>query len=197
MRRKARENGKSRKPLLHCTRAACHATVHGSRGRERRTKPIQAFATKAATPPRMMSVGIQHVGPGPAAHHCALRCVRGTETGCWPNELSCPGRGAARSDAAQSRDPGSGTVAIIRPKVRFAAHDRERRQFAGRHLGVESMAPLRATRGGTPLALGPPWDCVRRRSVSRRLSDMSQFAVELCEYCADIAPIVPSLRDVP
>jgi hypothetical protein len=39
-------NGKSRKPLLHCTRAACHARAHGSRGRERSSKPIQAFATK-------------------------------------------------------------------------------------------------------------------------------------------------------
>jgi hypothetical protein len=32
---------------------------------------------------------------------------------------------------------------------------------------------------------------------SQALPDMSQFAAELCEYCADIAPIVPSLRDVP
>jgi hypothetical protein len=29
------------------------------------------------------------------------------------------------------------------------------------------------------------------------LSDMSQFAAELCEYYADIAPIVPSLHGVP
>ena len=38
-----------------------------------------------------------------------------------------------------------------------------------------------------------------RRSVSLAdpLSDMSQFAAELCEYCADIAPIVPSLHGVP
>ena len=33
--------------------------------------------------------------------------------------------------------------------------------------------------------------------LARPLSDMSQFAAELCEYCADIAPIVPSLRGVP
>jgi len=26
---------------------------------------------------------------------------------------------------------------------------------------------------------------------------MSQFAAELCEYCADIAPIVPTLRGIP
>ena len=34
-------------------------------------------------------------------------------------------------------------------------------------------------------------------SLAHPLSDMSQFAAELCEYCADIAPIVPSLHGIP
>ena len=40
------QNGKSRKPLPHCTHAACHAIALGSRGRERSRKLIQAFAIK-------------------------------------------------------------------------------------------------------------------------------------------------------
>jgi hypothetical protein len=32
-----------------------------------------------------------------------------------------------------------------------------------------------------------------RHSARCLLSDMSQFVAELCEYCADIAPIVPRL----
>ena len=34
-------------------------------------------------------------------------------------------------------------------------------------------------------------------SLGDPLSDMSQFGTELCKYCADIAPTVPSLRGVP
>jgi hypothetical protein len=39
-------------------------------------------------------------------------------------------------------------------------------------------------------------DPARAFGLARALPDMSQFAAELCEYCADIAPIAPSLRGV-
>jgi hypothetical protein len=60
-----------------------------------------------------------------------------------------------------------------------------------------------ASRGGhaglAPGAIQPRGIAGQCRSVSlaHPLSDMSQFAAELCEYCADIAPIVPSLYGVP
>ena len=37
----------------------------------------------------------------------------------------------------------------------------------------------------------------RSGGLARDLSDMSQFAAELCENCAAIAPIVPSQRVFP
>ena len=57
----------------------------------------------------------------------------------------------------------------------------------------------RRSAGLAPGAIQPRGIAGQCRSVSlaHPLSDMSQFAAELCEYCADIAPIVPSLYGVP
>ena len=127
--------------------------MQGSRGRERSSKPIQAFAIKLPASASGMSEG----KPNRARDTLALS----------PHGLRTGMRHAIRHLVAEKRKAGRPPAAAMQ--------------------GTGSGAANRC-RHRDP-----------RRSVSLAcpLSDMSQFAAELCEYCADIAPIVPSLRNVP
>ena len=62
------------------------------------------------------------------------------------------------------------------------------------HMTASGQKPIQA------YATKPPRRASRSMPdfrLARPLSDMSYFSAELCENCADIAPIVPSLRGIP
>ena len=78
-------------------------------------------------------------------------------------------------------------VASICQQVMFAAHDRGQMRIAAGHPDVESGAIPDMREGALGDPVIAPADGYH----------MSQFAAELCEYCAEIAPIVPSQRGMP
>ena len=143
-------NGKSRKPLPQCTRAACLATAQRSRSRERSRKLIQAFASKGPA----SAAGITERASESWTRHPGGRFDTGRTEAC-----AAPFATSGWRVAVSLRpSPEPCRAAVRRPSLPSASRSRPGRRPGPRLVRYESIRPA-----------------------------------ELCESCAGIAPIVPSL----
>ena len=173
MGRKAR--GMEKVENLYCTARAQHVMprrrdhVAGS-GAAYRFKPSRPGGDAASND------ACRDSARGPRLCSAPLRAALRPGNGdhCWRHELSCPGRGAAPLARLRASSTRYGD----------ATQSRDPEPGTVRQTVDPSSGRFRTSAGPCQKPLPP-------------LSDMSQFAAELCEYCADIAPIVPSLRGVP
>jgi hypothetical protein len=115
-------NGKSRKPLLHCTRAACHATVRASRDREREQQIDSILRDQAAR------IRFPHHRGEPRSRHPGVESTLAAEQACPPphgGEVGCQAAcrgGYAHSGpgaVSRSRHPGLLDVGACPPVVRY------------------------------------------------------------------------------
>jgi hypothetical protein len=151
---------------------SCHGAAITSPGAGALTD--SSLREEGAMSPQAMSVGSRAWAP--ALQRTATRCAAsGERRPVVDQELSCPGRGAARSDAAQSRDPGSGNIGR---EVMFAEHDRVRMRIATRHPDVESQPAGHARLG--------PWPSRDRARPFVRYESIRRGTLRILRrYCSD------------